>query len=223
MSTFRALSTSLRTVWHGYEGALKNQPVLTQMVTSAGLWALGDVIAQRVEGSKGVNWRRTVSSSAYGAVVIGPVGHLWYSKLDRLVRSRYQPGTLAFVGLKVVADEVLFGPIHVAGFFAWMVKANNGTWQDVWEKVRRDFWSSYAAELAFWPAFQTLNFWKIPVRHQLLAVNSACLLDATFLCWVQNQEDWTSVLHWPVHGCHKTQDKSPLPAGAEACAVPSDT
>lgn len=109
MSTFRALSTSLRTVWHGYEGALKNQPILTQMVTSAGLWyvslvpasqdcclgicsspklpvahirsdtdcasfrALGDVIAQRVEGSKRLEWRRTLSSSAYGAVIIGMV------------------------------------------------------------------------------------------------------------------------------------------------------
>jgi hypothetical protein len=55
--------------------------------------------------------------------------------------------------------------------------------QDVKEKLRRDFWSSYAAELAFWPAFQAVNFWKVPVRHQLLAVNVACLLDATFLCW----------------------------------------
>ena len=39
------------------------------------------------------------------------------------------------------------------------------------------------AELAFWPAFQAFNFWKVPVRHQLLAVNFGCLLDATFLCW----------------------------------------
>lgn len=55
--------------------------------------------------------------------------------------------------------------------------------QDVKEKCRRDFWSAYAAELVFWPAFQAVNFWKVPVRHQLLAVNLACLLDATFLCW----------------------------------------
>ena len=55
--------------------------------------------------------------------------------------------------------------------------------QDVKAKCKRDFWSAYAAELLFWPAFQAVNFWKIPVRHQLLAVNLACLLDATFLCW----------------------------------------
>lgn len=55
--------------------------------------------------------------------------------------------------------------------------------QDVKRKCKNDFWSAYAAELVFWPAFQAVNFWKVPLRHQLLAVNLACLLDATFLCW----------------------------------------
>lgn len=55
--------------------------------------------------------------------------------------------------------------------------------QDVKDKLRSDFLSAYVAELAFWPAFQAVNFWKVPVRHQLLAVNLACLVDATFLCW----------------------------------------
>lgn len=55
--------------------------------------------------------------------------------------------------------------------------------QDVKEKIERDFISAYLAELAIWPAFQTLNFAKVPVRHQLLFVNAGCLVDATFLCW----------------------------------------
>ena len=28
------------------------------------------------------------------------------------------------------------------------------------------------------------------VRHQLLAVNAACLLDAVFLAWVSSSDDW---------------------------------
>ena len=78
--------------------------------------------------------------------------------------------------------------------------------QDVKDKLRRDFVSAYLAELAVWPAFQAFNFAKVcpsavsgrplpsvrqltaallqvPVRHQLLMVNLACLGDATFLCW----------------------------------------
>lgn len=53
-----------------------------------------------------------------------------------------------------------------------------------------DFLSTYSAELVFWPAVQTLNFSKVPVRHQLLVVNTFSLLDAAFISWVGHQEDW---------------------------------
>ena len=110
----------------------------------------------------------------------------------------------------MAADELLFGPLHVLGFFTFMTKAEGGSWQvstscqwqqtscrrfaqqdtessytlqDVRQKIKHDFLSTYLAELAIWPAFQAFNFWKVPVRHQLLVVNTGCLLDATFLCW----------------------------------------
>jgi hypothetical protein len=53
-----------------------------------------------------------------------------------------------------------------------------------------DFIPTYAAELAFWPLVQTANFSYVPVRHQLLAVNTFSLLDAAFISWVGNQQDW---------------------------------
>lgn len=31
---------------------------------------------------------------------------------------------------------------------------------------------------------------QVPVRHQLLVVNSFSLLDAAFISWVGNQSDW---------------------------------
>jgi hypothetical protein len=37
---------------------------------------------------------------------------------------------------------------------------------------------------------QTANFSYVPVRHQLLAVNTFSLLDAAFISWVGNQQDW---------------------------------
>lgn len=53
-----------------------------------------------------------------------------------------------------------------------------------------DFAPTYAAELAVWPVVQTINFSKVPVRHQLLVVNTFSLLDAAFISWVGHQEDW---------------------------------
>lgn len=105
----------------------------------------------------------------------------------RLVR-----GTAGFVGAKVALDEICFGPIHVAGYFAAVVLAEGGSLADVKAKVASDFGATYAAELAFWPAFQAANFWRVPPRHQLLAVNAACLLDAVFLAWVSSSDDWVA-------------------------------
>jgi hypothetical protein len=137
--------------------------------------------------------RHLAASALYGACVVGPLGHAWYRWLDAFVSARFLRGSAKFVASKVLLDEVVFGPVHVAGFFATVVVvAEGGGLTEVASKVRRDFASTYAAELAFWPAFQAVNFWRVPVRHQLLAVNLACLLDATFLCWASAHDDWVA-------------------------------
>ncbi len=89
----------------------------------------------------------------------------------------------ANVGLKVIADTLVFGPVHVIAFFAFMEVVEGRGLAGAVRKVKDDFWSTFVVELAFWPAFQAINFWRVPVEHQLLAVNAACILDCTFLCW----------------------------------------
>jgi hypothetical protein len=44
---------------------------------------------------------------------------------------------------------------------------------------------------------QGVNFWKVPVQHQLLVVNVVSLADCTFLSWVKHQQDvgrWRQLL-----------------------------
>lgn len=55
--------------------------------------------------------------------------------------------------------------------------------QDVKNRVRQDFIPTFLAECLYWPFIQGFNFWKVPVKHQLLVVNTACLADSTFLSW----------------------------------------
>ena len=40
-----------------------------------------------------------------------------------------------------------------------------------------------AAEIAIWPAYQAVNFARVPVQHQLLMCSVGTLFDSTFLCW----------------------------------------
>lgn len=55
--------------------------------------------------------------------------------------------------------------------------------QEVRHKLQQDFLPTMAAEVAIWPAYQAVNFARVPVQHQLLMCSIGTLFDSTFLCW----------------------------------------
>lgn len=146
-------------------------------------------MAQKLEG-KGFSSKRFVLTTAYGGLFNGTVGHAWYLKLDQLACQSFIPGTARFVAFKVIADSIIFGPLHISAFFTVMTLGEGGTMTDVQRKLRSDFWSTLAAEFAVWPAIQAVNFKFVPVTYQLLLVNALTIADATFMSWVQHQEQW---------------------------------
>lgn len=183
-----------RASWHAYERLLQKYPVKTQAATTGLLWTLGDLIAQKkVEGRARIDKRRLIVTAAYATCVVGPVGHAWYSWLDAFARRHFVPGTLKFVGAKVVIDEAVFTPLHVGIFFALLTVADGGNLADIKAKFEKDYVSTLLTELIVWPGFQAANFWKVPVKHQLLAANGATVLDSTFLSWARSQDDWLAV------------------------------
>jgi hypothetical protein len=145
--------------------------------------------------------------------MVGPVGHVWYANLDRIIlglRAAAAAGaaaasasaaaassaaavtsTPAFIASKVLLDTAVMGPFYVAGYFAFgAVVMDGGGVREVQNKLAADFWPTLAAEVCFWPAVQGVNFWRTPVKHQLLVVNALTVGDAAFMSWARAQEDW---------------------------------
>ncbi|XP_078175297.1 peroxisomal membrane 22 kDa (Mpv17/PMP22) family protein [Carex rostrata] len=193
-------------VWRWYQSCLEVHPVKTQMASSAVLWGLGDMGAQAVthrthirkqtlasdeEKDFKVNWRRVGITSMFGFTFVGPVGHYWYEYLDRYIRQRLlmKPNSAKFVATKVAADGLLFGPVDLLVFFSYMGFSSGHSVQQVKEDVKRDFLPALLLGGTVWPVVQIANFRYIPVRYQLLYVNLFCLLDSTFLSWVEQQGD----------------------------------
>mmetsp|Transcript_36646 Transcript_36646/g.103437 ORF Transcript_36646/g.103437 Transcript_36646/m.103437 type:complete len:205 (-) Transcript_36646:96-710(-) len=191
---WQASVRGLRGLWGNYQKAMDRHPVKVQMATSAALWAIGDTTAQRVEKSEKMDWKRTGLTAIYGAGFLGPAGHFWYSGLDKVVGQQVIRNQAASIACKVAADSLLFGPVHVAVFFLYMNMVQGSGWDASVNKLRQDFVPTFIAELGFWPIVQSVNFWKVPVEHQLLAVNCACVLESTFLCWARSQDNWTEVV-----------------------------
>lgn len=181
------------------------------MMTSFLLWGLGDTIAQKVvERKPSMDIDRLTKTAVFGAGFMGPVGHFWYIGLDKWARSVFLPGTPAFFAAKVFVDSFVLGPIYVLAFYAWGAAAIDRTgFEGFRDKVKKDFIPTFAAELSIWPLFQSFNFTRIPIEHQLLAVNFMTLLDASFLSWARTQEDWVATVSEAV--------KEKLPESLRSC------
>nr|GEX71199.1 protein Mpv17-like [Tanacetum cinerariifolium] len=188
-----------------YVNCLAVHPLKTQVISSGLIWGFGDIAAQSVthltainkkttnENSKELrmNWRRVATTSLFGMAFVGPVGHFWYEGLDRFLKTKlqYQPKSMRFVATKVALDGIIFGPVDLFVFFTYMGFATGKTVNQVKEDVKRDFLPALILEGGIWPIVQVANFRFIPVRYQLLYVNSFCLLDSCFLSWLEQQQD----------------------------------
>ncbi|XP_071690698.1 uncharacterized protein [Rutidosis leptorrhynchoides] len=197
-------------LWRWYQNCLSVHPVKTQVISSGLIWGLGDIAAQSVTHSTAlhsqnknpnfiseddkrlrINWRRVATTSLFGMAFVGPVGHFWYEGLDRFLKLKlqYQPKSMRFVATKVALDGIIFGPLDLFVFFSYMGFASGKSVNQVKEDVKRDFLPALILEGGIWPIVQVANFRYIPVRYQLLYVNSFCLLDSCFLSWLEQQQD----------------------------------
>lgn len=114
-----------------------------------------------------------------------------YEGLDRLIRLRLQlpPKSIRFVATKVALDGIIFGPLDLLVFFTYMGFSTGKSVDQVKEDVKRDFLPALMLEGGIWPIVQVANFRFIPVKYQLLYVNFFCLLDSSFLSWLEQQQD----------------------------------
>ncbi|CAK9166119.1 unnamed protein product [Ilex paraguariensis] len=192
-------------LWKWYQNCLAVHPVKTQVISSGLIWGFGDIVAQAVTHSTvkkhqqiddedkelKINWRRVATTSLFGFGFVGPVGHFWYEGLDRFIRLRLQqqPKSLRFVATKVAVDGLIFGPLDLLVFFTYMGFSTGKSAAQVKEDVKRDFLPALILEGGIWPIVQVANFRYVPVRYQLLYVNFFCLLDSSFLSWLEQQQD----------------------------------
>lgn len=114
---FLAQSRLLRT----FNRTLKDRPFLVNAAIYGGTCAAGELTLQLInESDKPINWVRIAHFGIIGASFNGPVGHLWYTWLDKLL-----PGT-AFRTLakKLFLDQTIAGSAYVVAFYVGKIKKN---------------------------------------------------------------------------------------------------
>ena len=106
-----------------YALCLKQRPILTKSATAGIIFALSDLLAQRLEkrdeqvksGSKRpIVWSRILSSAAVGFFYFGPAAHYWYDMIFRILPSTSLGSTIQ----KAALGQLFFGPTFTCIFFA---------------------------------------------------------------------------------------------------------
>jgi hypothetical protein len=94
--------------------------------------------------------KRSIHVAITGLTFSGPISHLWYGLLERLVTTR--SGSIAGLVMKMTLDALLFSPVAVAGYFVWRTLLEGSGWEGTRRKLNTKWASAVLASWSFWPA-----------------------------------------------------------------------
>ncbi|KAI2603917.1 uncharacterized protein GGS25DRAFT_441087 [Hypoxylon fragiforme] len=168
-----------------YQRKLASRPLLTQAVTTAVLFAVGDVTAQQVVEKKGIDkheYARTGRMFLYGGAVFGPAATTWYGILQRSITLRNkQAETVA----RVAADQLIFAPTFIGIFLSSMAVMEGGSPQ---EKLAKSYVPALQTNYLIWPFVQAANFTLVPLQHRVLVVNVVSIGWNCYLSMINSQK-----------------------------------
>ncbi|KAI1313968.1 hypothetical protein F5Y03DRAFT_389456 [Xylaria venustula] len=151
-----------------YQRSLAARPLLTQSLTTAVLFAVGDITAQQVVEKKGLEkheFMRTGRMFAYGGAVFGPAATTWFGILQkRVVLKNKNAEILA----RVACDQLIFAPTFIAVFLGSMAVLEGNSPK---EKLEKAYFPTLQTNWMLWPFVQVANFKFVPLHHRVLAVN----------------------------------------------------
>ncbi|KIH89476.1 protein Mpv17 [Sporothrix brasiliensis 5110] len=168
-----------------YKARLAARPLLTQSVTTAVLFAVGDITAQQLverRGPTGHDSMRTGRMALYGGAVFGPAAATWYGILQRhVVLSTPRKTMLA----RVAADQGVFAPVFIGVFLSSMAVLEGGSPQ---EKLEKNYKNALTANYMLWPAAQMVNFSLVPLEHRVLFVNLVSIGWNSYLSYLNSSK-----------------------------------
>ncbi|PYI04629.1 integral membrane protein, Mpv17/PMP22 family [Aspergillus sclerotiicarbonarius CBS 121057] len=151
-----------------YQRCLVQRPMLTQSLTTATLFAVGDGLAQQAVEKKGLSNHDVVRSgrmALYGGAIFGPVATKWFQFMQNRIQLSTPGRTLA---ARVSADQLLCAPTMI-GVFLTSMSVMEGIKPQ--EKLQRTYWDALKANWTLWPMVQAGNLWLVPLQYRVLVVN----------------------------------------------------
>lgn len=169
--------------WEKYSHALAGHPIFTKACTSATVYTIGDVIAQRMEGAAvgDLDRMRIARSMTAGLIGHGPLSHCWYNICDGFFANvLHLTAWWAFIP-KVVIDQTVWGPIWNNTYILLLGLMKMERLDTIWNDMKRSTIPLFVSGLKLWPAAHVVTYGFIPVENRLLWVDLVEILWVTVL------------------------------------------
>ncbi|KAJ2354775.1 hypothetical protein GGF43_003067 [Coemansia sp. RSA 2618] len=91
------------------------------------------------------------------------------------------------VSKRVVADQCIYAPLGIAGFFIAMNFMEGRDWESAKARLRQFYWPTLVANYAVWPAVQAINFGFIPPLYRVPFSSVVSIFWNAFISWSNAQ------------------------------------
>lgn len=129
---------------------------------------------------------RSIHLAITGFIYSGPISHVWYNLLERLVMPF---PAVPFWGLlqRLLYDAFLFSPLAVGGYFIVRSVLEGKDWPGMYAKLQAKWWSATWASWSFWPLANVFNFSFVPIPWRVLYNNGLSLFWNAYLSRLNSQ------------------------------------
>lgn len=173
------LDSVIKAPYRWYCRSLEAHPLTTKACTSLVGFMLGDLLAQHMSHPGATDILRVLRLGAYGLLIDGPVGALWYDLLEKVVDPEQPTGTRAVL-IKTALDQLVYATIMTAVYFA-LIRTWEGHPETIIATLQAKFWPTLAANYAIWPLAHIINFKFVPSQFRILYNNVVCVAWLTYL------------------------------------------
>lgn len=153
--------------------------VLLQALTAGAISSLANLVAQcYLIGMRDIDVKTAAKFWIFGFVFIGPSGHYWQNKLERIVGKKTQYRALK----KVLIDQCLYGPVANAAFMVFISKiVENKSWRNTRMRLKDEFLVTQFKGWTLWPIAQLINQIYVPIELRVLWLNVVSFFWSTIL------------------------------------------
>jgi len=186
----------LKSVYKWYLESCTRKPFLAKGLTSGTIAAIGDVIAQKIEGSvsKRFSPLRVTTFFFCNLLFTGPFIHLWYTFLNIVggwMEKRFDSSKLKQTVTQVFLDQTLgtfvFFPlyIYVYDMFDSVIRLHSlPDWSKATEKCQKHLWGIILTQYRVFPISNMINFGLVPYELRVLFTSTVSLFWNIYLCSV---------------------------------------